>query len=341
MKITSFAALCAAPLALAGTLDSNLRRDVIGERNDFVLGASEVKQTEQSSGKSQKSNSKDNSNSQGNDNSQISSIQSTETTEVILIWVNPGASAATTTVNSVAATSAVAATAATHTVVVGGTTKVYTPDTIAAAVGDMVIFEFHAQNHTATQSAFTAPCVALGGASKDTGFMPNINGTVNPPPQAAFAVTVATPVWFYCRQTGHCGEGMTFSINPTANKTQADFQALAIQQNGTGTAAPIVASAAAPPPPAATSVVAAPPAAVSVAAPPPPPPAASSVASSGLTTNTSGVVETDGSCSCSVMCGAMGLPNAAVQGRASFGGTGGSIPASAMEITATTNSFAE
>jgi len=321
MKITAFAALCAAPLALAGTLDSSVRREVIGERNDFVVGA-------KNGGKSEKpSNSKDSSNSGGNDNSQISSITSTETTEVILIWVNAGDNAATSTVNSAAATSAVSASAATHTVAVGGATKVYTPNTVEAAIGDMVVFEFYQQNHTATQSAFTAPCVALGGSTFDSGFMPNINGSINPPPSMGFAVTVATPIWFYCRQTGHCGEGMTFSINPTVNKTQADFEALAIQQNGTGTAAPIVSA-----PPAATSAAAAPPAAVSVAAPPPPaasavvaapPAAASSVSSSGLTTNTSGVVEVDGSCSCSVMCGSMQLPNAAVQGRASFGGSGG------------------
>lgn len=37
---------------------------------------------------------------------------------------------------------------------------------------------------------------------------------------------------FYCKQKGHCGKGMTFSINPTAEKSQANFRQLAIDQNG-------------------------------------------------------------------------------------------------------------
>jgi hypothetical protein len=61
----------------------------------------------------------------------------------------------------------------------------------------MVIFTFLEQNHTATQSAFTTPCEALPGGM-DSGFMPNINSTVNPAPQMALQVTVATPL---CKST--------------------------------------------------------------------------------------------------------------------------------------------
>jgi plastocyanin len=79
-------------------------------------------------------------------------------------------------------------------VTVGGSAGfVYTPDTIEAAVGDMVIFTFESQNHTATQSAFTTPCEKLEGGV-DSGFMPNINNTVSPAPQMAMQVTVATPI---------------------------------------------------------------------------------------------------------------------------------------------------
>ena len=38
---------------------------------------------------------------------------------------------------------------------------------------------------------------------------------------------------FYCKQKGHCGKGMTFSINPTEEKSQAKFRQAAIDQNGT------------------------------------------------------------------------------------------------------------
>ena len=42
-------------------------------------------------------------------------------------------------------------------------------------------------------------------------------------------VNDTTPLWFYCRQhapdgSSHCGSGMVFAVNPTADKTFADFQ---------------------------------------------------------------------------------------------------------------------
>jgi plastocyanin len=70
---------------------------------------------------------------------------------------------------------------------------VYTPSTIDAAVGDMVVFTFESKNHTATQSAFDTPCEKLAGGM-DSGFQPNLNDTVNPPPQVAMQVMVTTPL---------------------------------------------------------------------------------------------------------------------------------------------------
>lgn len=79
-------------------------------------------------------------------------------------------------------------------VIVGGSAGlVYTPETLSADVGDMVIFEFMSQNHTATQSSFGTPCEALSGGI-NSGFMPNINNTVSPPPQMAMQVKVSTPL---------------------------------------------------------------------------------------------------------------------------------------------------
>jgi len=324
MRISSIAALCAAPLALAGTVDMDMQiRGALAARNGLNVGSEGPQSNNQkdyNSGQNgnsnngqngDKNNGQNGNNSGQNNNNAV--IEQTETTEIIILWVNPGDGAATTTINSAAA-STVAATAATTTVVVGGTEKVYTPDTINANIGDVVIFEFHQENHTATQSAFTSPCVKLAGGM-DTGFMANLNGSASPPPQVAMTVNVTTPLWFYCRQTGHCGLGMTFSINPTANKTQADFQALAIQQNGTtATGAP----------PATSSAVAAPP--------------STSSSASGLTTG-SGTLNTDGSCSCAVVCAQGSIPNPAAQGLNSFGGMASFIPASAMEVTAVTQTF--
>jgi plastocyanin len=51
----------------------------------------------------------------------------------------------------------------------------YSPESITAAVGDMVVFEFMQKNHTATQSTFAEPCKAKAGGM-DSGFMPNPEG---------------------------------------------------------------------------------------------------------------------------------------------------------------------
>ncbi|KAM3074648.1 hypothetical protein ACMFMG_008076 [Clarireedia jacksonii] len=241
--------------------------------------------------------------------------------DVIIIWTNNGGGAATQTVTetkTVTAAGGVAAAAATHTVVVGGTVGgkpnlVYTPDSVQAAVGDMVVFQFMAQNHTVTQSAFTTPCDKLADGM-DSGFMANPNGTINPPPAMAMQVLTDTPQWFYCRQVGHCGKGMTFSINPTANKTQQMFNSMAIAQNGTGAASAITGGTSNAPPAAAAGA-----SSVASAAP-----AASSIATG------TGTVGADGACSCSCLCGQAAFPVAA-QGIGMFGGMSGAMPANLLE----------
>lgn len=105
---------------------------------------------------------------------------------------------------------------------------------------------------------------------------------------------------------------MTFSINPTANKTQAMFKQMAIAQNGTGTASPITGGAAAPapaPPAAATTVAAAP-------AP------ADSSAAGGVVPST-GTINTGGSCDCACLCAVGSFPSSALQGLGAFGGIPG------------------
>ncbi|KAL8967945.1 MAG: hypothetical protein Q9183_002689 [Haloplaca sp. 2 TL-2023] len=162
---------------------------------------------------------------------------------------------------------------ATHTVMVGGDAGlVFTPNTLTAAAGDMVEFTFMAANHTLTQSTFPSPCKKMDGGV-DSGFMPNANNTVSPPPMYVFQVKDTKPIWFYCKQkkpTSHCGKGMTFSINPTPEKSQEMFMQKAIEQNGTADAG------AAPPamePPAAPSAAEIPPADAAAAPPADMPPA--------------------------------------------------------------------
>ncbi|KAJ3950676.1 uncharacterized protein N0V96_001827 [Colletotrichum fioriniae] len=79
-------------------------------------------------------------------------------------------------------------------VMVGGAAGlVFVPDQIKANVGDMVVFTFMSQNHTATQSAFATPCDPLAGGM-NSGFMANPNNSVSPPPQVAMQVMVSEPL---------------------------------------------------------------------------------------------------------------------------------------------------
>ncbi|KLO10557.1 hypothetical protein SCHPADRAFT_878002 [Schizopora paradoxa] len=137
-----------------------------------------------------------------------------------------------------------AASAVTHTVLVGENQGLtYNPSSVTAAEGDVIAFQFVAKNHSVTQSTFAAPCTKSG---VDSGFFPvSANATVVP--QWSFTLNNASaPLWFYCAQTGHCGQGMVFAVNPTAAKSFDAFQAAAnatvsnstTSSNGTSSSAP-------------------------------------------------------------------------------------------------------
>ncbi|KAF4807772.1 putative GPI-anchored cupredoxin [Colletotrichum siamense] len=272
-------------------------------------------------------------------------VSNSQVTEVIIIWANPGAGAPTININPPAGGAAAPPAAAppaaappatppqppaaaqTHNVMVGGAAGlVFVPDQIKAAVGDMVVFTFMSQNHTATQSSFAKPCDPLAGGM-NSGFMANPNNTVSPPPQVAMQVMVSDPLWFYCAQANHCGKGMTFSINPTAEKSQALFQSMAIQQKGNGAPSAIVGGT----PPAAAPAASAPAASAPAAAPPAAAPAAPAApAAGGAVTPGTGQINGAGACVCAVTCSAGSFP-AAAQGVGAFGGMAGSLPMNMME----------
>jgi plastocyanin len=87
-------------------------------------------------------------------------------------------------------------------VTVGGDAGlVYSPPTLNANVGDMVEFTFMSMNHTVTQSTFPLPCVKMQGGV-DSGFMPNPNNTVSPPPSMMFQVTTTDPICKTVRSRG-------------------------------------------------------------------------------------------------------------------------------------------
>lgn len=163
----------------------------------------------------------------------------------------------------VLASATIALAQTTHTVTVGANGLLtYDPPTIAAAVGDTVLFTFVSKNHTATQSAFDSPCSKLIGADGvtpsgfDSGFQPAAN--VTPSPTSSFVVDTTKPLWFYCRQTGHCAKGMVFAVNPPATGNTFDaFKAKAIASDpsasGSASSAPPSTSAASSTAPSASS----------------------------------------------------------------------------------------
>jgi plastocyanin len=123
-----------------------------------------------------------------------------------------------------------------HVVKVGNAngTLAYSPNSIQAAVGDMVQFQFAPQNHTVTQSTFDQPCQPISMNSNVTGiysgFMP-VTASSTETPTYTILINNTTPMWIYCSQGRHCQNGMTMviNVNPTANATRtlANFQALA------------------------------------------------------------------------------------------------------------------
>jgi len=142
----------------------------------------------------------------------------------------------------------VSAQGAVHKVIVGGPGKlVYDPPHVAAAPRDTIVFEFHQKNHTVTQSAFEDPCRRLnanGVTGFDSGFMPVAdNATVFP--TWNFTVKGTEPIWAYCRQVSHCGQGMVFAINSdeSSDRNFQAFQDLAKKLNGTSTATSTTSSA--------------------------------------------------------------------------------------------------
>ncbi|KAF8583202.1 hypothetical protein K439DRAFT_1653549 [Ramaria rubella] len=156
---------------------------------------------------------------------------------------------------------ATAARAADHLIVVGGPGLLaYTPSNITAAPGDTITFEFHEKNHTATQAAFTAPCVPLAGGF-NSGFNPVAAGTTSGFPTFTITVNDTKPIWAYCMQPGppaHCPSGMVFSANApaTGNTFDAFQQAAEALGNGTTTTTSSAAAYTSPPPPVVETVTA-------------------------------------------------------------------------------------
>jgi hypothetical protein len=75
---------------------------------------------------------------------------------------------------------------------------------------------------------------STGTAGFDSGFMPVAAGATNFPTYTV-QVNNTSPIWAFCRQAGHCGQGMVFAANAVESgpKSFEAFVALAKQLNGT------------------------------------------------------------------------------------------------------------
>ncbi|KAJ7181794.1 hypothetical protein C8R43DRAFT_1117134 [Mycena crocata] len=146
--------------------------------------------------------------------------------------------------NSPAATP-VAAEGAVHTVVVGGTGKLFfDPDHIVAAPRDTVVFQFQQKNHSVIQSSFADPCRKLNAgndsapAGFNSGYFAVDTNKTDGFPTYSLTVNDTAPIWAYCGQTSpasHCGAGMVFAINAvdTSARNFSAYQSIAKQLNGT------------------------------------------------------------------------------------------------------------
>lgn len=98
------------------------------------------------------------------------------------------------------------------------------PNSVVAAVGDVVQFQFSNGNHTVTQSTADAACKPME-AGVHSGHIPFEDGqtevgTFNMP------VTSTEPMFLYCATGPHCQLGQVMVVNPANAKQVADYAKL-------------------------------------------------------------------------------------------------------------------
>jgi plastocyanin len=128
-----------------------------------------------------------------------------------------------------------------HKVIVGGPGKLaFDPPHVSARPRDTIVFEFHQKNHSVTQSTFDDPCRPFhvnGASGFDSGYIP-VADNVTEFPTWNYTVNDTSPVWAYCKQDKHCGQGMVLSINSdeSSGRSFQAFQNVAKALNGTALA---------------------------------------------------------------------------------------------------------
>ncbi|KAF2855644.1 hypothetical protein T440DRAFT_159441 [Plenodomus tracheiphilus IPT5] len=99
-------------------------------------------------------------------------------------------------------------------IIVGGPQDTFVPNSITAAVGDILQFQFSNGNHTVTQSTLDAACAPIAdGTGVHSGHIPFADGqtevgTFNMP------VLSAESMFLYCATGPHCQNGQVMVVNP-------------------------------------------------------------------------------------------------------------------------------
>ncbi|KAF8437847.1 Cupredoxin [Terfezia claveryi] len=108
---------------------------------------------------------------------------------------------------------------------------IFTPDSLDAALGDSVQFQFYPTSHSVVRSNFENPCVPLDPSTSNgtsgfySGIMP-VEKSDTYMPTFTILVNETTPIWYYCGVPRHCQLGMVGVINPPKNsdKTLAKYK---------------------------------------------------------------------------------------------------------------------
>ncbi|KAG4443197.1 hypothetical protein IFR05_001339 [Cadophora sp. M221] len=113
----------------------------------------------------------------------------------------------------------------THVVVVGSlkdpNAVTFTPNTITAAKGDTVQYQFVSANHTATQAAGPQSACKPARNAVNSGFMPVQQGASRVKTFTMVVQDDTQPMYMYCAAADHCQQGMVMTINAAQADTKA------------------------------------------------------------------------------------------------------------------------
>jgi plastocyanin len=109
-------------------------------------------------------------------------------------------------------------------VVVGGPQDTFVPNSLVAAVGDVVQFQFSNGNHTVTQSTADTACKPMEGGIH-SGHIPFQDGQAD---VGTFNVVVTStePMFLYCATGPHCQEGQVMIVNAKSAQQVAEYSKL-------------------------------------------------------------------------------------------------------------------